>query len=153
MEATHANVRKKRRRYQGVSDRIETQCRAQGIVLTRQRRRIVQVISEASDHPDIDEIHRRVKVVCERISLSTIYRALRKLESQGIVECHTFRNHRPRYQMTSDEHHDHLIDAKSGAVIDFHDKKLEEMQTEVARNLGFRLVGHRLELHVVPIAK
>jgi Fur family ferric uptake transcriptional regulator len=132
-------------------DRIEAQCRAQGIVLTRQRRRILQVVSEASDHPDIEEVHRRVKVFCERISLSTVYRTLRTFEARDIVECHTFRDHRPRYEVTSDPHHDHLIDTQSGSVIDFHDQKIDQMQSDIARRLGFRLVGHRLELYGAPI--
>lgn len=136
---------------QEISDRIEARCRAQGIVLTRQRQRILQVVSEASDHPDIDEVYRRVKVFCERISLSTVYRDLKIFEAHGILMCHTFRNRRPRYEVISGGHHDHLIDTHSGTIIDFYDEEIEQMQTEIARHLGFRLVSHRLELYVVPI--
>lgn len=133
-----------------IKRRIETQCRAQGIVLTNQRRLIAHVIAEATDHPDILEVHRRVRAVNERVSLATVYRTVKRFRAAGLIARHTFQDGQSRYEMAPNKHHDHLIDLESGAVIDFECQEIERMQDEIVRRLGFRLLGHRLELYVVP---
>ncbi len=126
---------------------FEQRCRATGMVWTRQRRLIVQVLSEAHDHPDVPELHRRVAKHDARISEGTIYRTLKLLEGAGILERHAFRNHRHRFEKVPTQHHDHLIDVDTGQVVEFRHADIERLQEEVARRLGYRLVGHRLELY------
>jgi Fur family transcriptional regulator, ferric uptake regulator len=133
------------------TNRIEAQCRAKGMRLTDQRRLITQVLSEAQDHPDVFELHRRVVTQCPHISLATVYRTVRRLEAEGILERHEFRDGHARYERASKRHHDHLIDLETGAVIEFRHAEIERLQQEIARRLGFRLVSHRLELYAVPI--
>ena len=131
---------------------IESKCRAQGLRLTGQRRLIAQVLSEARDHPDVPELHRRVAERDRRVSLTTVYRTMKRFEEIGIVERHEFRDGRAHYEKASKAHHDHLIDT-AGRVIEFRSAEIERLQEEIARRLGFRLVGHRLELYGIPATK
>jgi Fur family transcriptional regulator, ferric uptake regulator len=133
------------------TNRIEAQCRAKGMRLTDQRRLIAGVLSEAEDHPDVFELHRRVVAQCPHISLATVYRTVRRLEAEGILERHEFRDGHARFERASKRHHDHLIDLETGAVIEFRNAEIERLQEEIARRLGYRLVSHRLELYAVPI--
>lgn len=127
--------------------RIEKLCAAAGLRMTGQRRVIARVLSDAHDHPDVEEVYRRVARLDARVSLSTVYRTLRLLEGNGILERHDFGRGRGRYEEAKRGHHDHLIDIETGAVIEFESAEIEALQERVARELGFRLVGHRLELY------
>jgi Fur family ferric uptake transcriptional regulator len=129
---------------------IEGQCAAKGMRMTEQRRVIARVLEAASDHPDVEELYRRSSAVDPHISISTVYRTVRLFEDAGIVTRHDFRDGRSRYEQQHDEHHDHLIDLRSGRVLEFHDAEIERLQAEIARRLGYRLVDHRLELYAVP---
>lgn len=119
--------------------------------MTGQRRIIAQVLSEADDHPDVEEVHRRAAARDSRISLSTVYRTVRLLEEKGILERHDFGDGRARYEEAGHGHHDHLINVKTGEVIEFRNEQIERLQESVARELGFRLIGHRLELFGTPV--
>ncbi|MGQ3675419.1 Fur family transcriptional regulator [Xanthobacter sp. TB0139] len=119
--------------------------------MTEQRRVIARVLSDAQDHPDVEELHRRAVAIDDNISISTVYRTMKMLEDAGIVERHEFGDGRARYEQVSDQHHDHLIDMKSGRVIEFHSEEIERLQEEIARKLGYRLCDHRLELYAVPL--
>lgn len=130
---------------------IEEACMTLGLRMTDQRRVIARVITEAQDHPDVEELHRRAAAVDDRISISTVYRTVKLFEDAGIIERHDFRDGRSRYEPVPDEHHDHLIDLRSGTVVEFRSEEIEQLQEEIARKLGFRLVGHRLELYGVPL--
>lgn len=132
-----------------MSNRIEQECRASGMRLTGQRRLIAHVLAEAHDHPDVAELHRRVAQRYAGISLTTIYRTVKLLEQAGILERHRFRRGRACYEKASKKHHDHLIDLAGGEVIEFRSPEIERLQVEIARQLGFRLVGYRLELYGV----
>jgi Fur family ferric uptake transcriptional regulator len=132
---------------------IEDQCTAKGMRMTEQRRVVARVLEAASDHPDVEELYRRSVVVDPRISISTVYRTLKLFEDAGIVTRHDFRDGRSRYEPSPDEHHDHLIDLRSGRVVEFRDEEIERLQAEIARRLGYRLVDHRLELYAVPLDK
>ncbi len=132
---------------------IETKCIAKGMRLTEQRRVIARVLSGAQDHPDAEELHRRCIVVDDRISLSTVYRTVKLFEDAGIIERHDFREGRARYEGTGQGHHDHLINLRTGEVIEFRSEEIEKLQAEVARRLGYELVDHRLELYAVPLAE
>lgn len=131
--------------------RIERLCAEKGMRMTGQRRVIAQVLSEAEDHPDVDEVHRRAAARDAHISLSTVYRTVRLLEAAGILERHEFGDGRARYEEARHDHHDHLINVKTGEVIEFRNEQIERLQETVARELGFRLIGHRLELFGTPI--
>lgn len=131
--------------------RLERLCIEHGLRMTGQRRIIAQVLSGAHDHPDVEEVHRRAHRLDDRISLSTVYRTIRLLSEKGILERHDFGAGRSRYEQASREHHDHLIDIETGKVIEFKNEKIEHLQNLIAKELGFRLVGHRLELFGVPI--
>jgi Fur family ferric uptake transcriptional regulator len=133
--------------------RIERLCAEKGMRMTGQRRVIGQVLSEADDHPDVDEVHRRAAARDAHISLSTVYRTVRLLESAGLLERHEFGDGRARYEEARHDHHDHLINVKTGEVIEFRNEQIERLQETVARELGFRLIGHRLELFGTPIKK
>ncbi len=126
---------------------IEALCQAKGLRITEQRRVIARVLSEAQDHPDVEELHRRASAVDRRISIATVYRTVRLFEDAGILERHDFRDGRARYEPTPDEHHDHLIDIETGEVIEFTDPQIEALQAEIAERLGYSLVDHRLELY------
>lgn len=130
---------------------IEQKCIEKGLRMTEQRRVIARVLTGASDHPDAEELHRRASSVDPNISLATVYRTVKLFEDSGIIERHDFRDGRSRYEEAPEEHHDHLIDVKSGRVIEFHSEEIEKLQTEIARRLGYRLVDHRLELYGVPL--
>ncbi|MEL0105467.1 MAG: Fur family transcriptional regulator [Rhodospirillales bacterium] len=131
--------------------RIEQLCIDRGMKMTGQRRVIAHVLSEASDHPDVEEVHRRSVEVDPKISIATVYRTVRMFEEEGILEKHDFGDGRARYEEATDEHHDHLIDVNTGKVIEFQSSAIEKLQDEIARQHGFRLIGHRLELYGVPV--
>ena len=139
------------------SNRIEARCADYGLRMTGQRRVIARVLSAAHDHPDVEELHRRAHAIDAKISLSTVYRTIKLLAAKGIIARHDFSlgssHGRARYEEASREHHDHLVDVDSGRVIEFSNAAIEELQDRIARDLGFKLVGHRLELYGVPIAK
>lgn len=132
---------------------IEEACTMRGLRMTEQRRVIARIIADAQDHPDVEELHRRASAVDDRISISTVYRTVKLFEDAGIIERHDFRDGRSRYEPVPDEHHDHLIDMRSGHVVEFRSEEIERLQEEIARRLGYRLVGHRLELYGVPLDK
>lgn len=135
----------------GKTSVIEQACLAKGMRMTEQRRVIARVLSSAEDHPDVEELHRRAAAIDDNISISTVYRTVKMLEDAGIIERHDFGDGRARYEQMPDEHHDHLIDLKSGQVIEFRSEEIEKLQEEIARRLGFKLRGHRLELYAVPL--
>ena len=120
--------------------------------MTGQRRVIARVLSEADDHPNVEMVHHRANAIDSRISLATVYRTLRLFEEIDILERHDFGDGRARYEKADQDHHDHLIDVKSGKVIEFQNREIEQLQIAVAKRLGYKLVGHRLELYAVPIA-
>lgn len=136
-----------------VMDRLEKLCAEKGLRMTEQRRVIARVLSAAEDHPDAEELHRRANALDSSISLATVYRTVKLFEESGIIERHEFRDGRARFEEVPDEHHDHLIDVKSGDVVEFHSEEIEKLQIEIAERLGYRLVDHRLELYGVPIKK
>jgi Fur family ferric uptake transcriptional regulator len=131
--------------------RLEQLCAERGMRMTGQRRIIARVLSEAEDHPDVEEVHRRAHARDNRISLSTVYRTVRLLEGAGILERHDFGEGRARYEQAGHGHHDHLINMKTGEVIEFQNGEIERLQESVARELGFQLIGHRLELFGLPL--
>ncbi|WP_349358976.1 Fur family transcriptional regulator [Stappia sp.] len=133
------------------SQSLEAQCVAKGMRMTDQRRVIARVIEGATDHPDVEELYRRAVAEDPRISISTVYRTVKLFEDAGIIERHDFRDGRARYETVPDEHHDHLIDLKSGRVIEFRNEEIEHLQEAIAARLGYRLVDHRLELYAVPL--
>ena len=119
--------------------------------MTEQRRVIAQVIEQSADHPDVEELYRRASHIDARISLSTVYRTLNLFEEAGLVTKHDFKDGRARFEPIPDEHHDHLIDIRSGKVIEFRNEEIEAIQEVIAKRLGYRLVDHRLELYAVPL--
>ena len=119
--------------------------------MTGQRRVIARILSEASDHPDVEELHRRTTGVDAKISIATVYRTVRLFDDAGILDRHDFGDGRARYELADQEHHDHLIDLRTGNVVEFSDEQIEKLQREVAERLGYRLVDHRLELFGVPL--
>jgi len=129
---------------------LEERCVAKGMRMTEQRRVIARVIGEATDHPDVEELYRRASAIDPGISISTVYRTVKLFEDSGIIEKHDFRDGRSRYETVPDEHHDHLIDLRTGKVIEFRDEQIEALQRAIAAKLGFKLVDHRLELYGVP---
>ncbi|OYX35799.1 MAG: transcriptional repressor [Caulobacterales bacterium 32-69-10] len=133
-------------------DRIEKLCAAKGMRMTDQRRVVARVLSQSHDHPDVEELYRRSSAVDPHISIATVYRTVRLFEEAGIMR-HDFRDGRSRYEEATDDHHDHLIDMKSGEVIEFVDEEIERLQHAIAERLGYRLVAHRLELYGVPMEK
>jgi Fur family ferric uptake transcriptional regulator len=133
--------------------RLELLCLEKGLKMTDQRRTIARVLSDASDHPDVEQVYRRATALDPRISIATVYRTVRLFEEASILERHDFGDGRSRYEESPSEHHDHLIDVESGRVIEFREEDIELLQRRVAERLGYRLVGHRLELYAVPIRK
>ena len=131
--------------------RLERLCADNGMRMTGQRRTIAKVLSEADDHPDVEEVYRRASARDPHISLSTVYRTVRLFEGAGILERHEFGDGRARYEPAGPGHHDHLINVKTGEVIEFSNEQIERLQENVARELGFRLIGHRLELFGMPL--
>ena len=131
--------------------RIEQRCIDKGMKMTDQRRVIARVLSEAHDHPDVEEVYRRSTEIDPRISIATVYRTVRLFEEADILERHDFGDGRARYEESVEDHHDHLIDVQSGKVIEFTSPEIEALQRKIAESYGFRLVGHRLELYGVPL--
>lgn len=136
-----------------MTSKIEKLCIEKGLKMTGQRRVIAATISDASDHPDVEEIYKRASERDKNISIATVYRTVKMFEEAGIIEKHDFGDGKARYEESGEEHHDHLIDIKSGKIIEFQNAEIEKLQEEVAKKLGYRLVGHRLELYAVPIDK
>jgi len=132
-------------------DRLESLCVEKGMRMTEQRRVIARVLSGSDDHPDVEELYRRASEIDPNISIATVYRTVRLFEEAGILERHDFRDGRSRYEPASDDHHDHLINVQTGEVVEFKHDEIERLQEIVARELGFKLVDHRLELYGVPL--
>jgi Fur family ferric uptake transcriptional regulator len=131
------------------ASRIEELCHQQGLRMTGQRRTIARVLSDAHDHPSVEEVFRRASTIDPRVSLSTVYRTLKLLASKGILERHDFGRGRGRYEEMPSRHHDHLIDVETGRVTEFYNEEIEKLQERIARELGYDLVGHRMELYGV----
>ncbi|NNF79617.1 MAG: transcriptional repressor [Rhizobiales bacterium] len=130
---------------------LEKICIQKGMRMTEQRKVIASVLSDAEDHPDVEEVYRRASAIDSRISIATVYRTVRLFEDAGILERHDFGDGRARYEPAQDEHHDHLIDLQSGKVIEFKNEEIEKLQEIVARELGYKLVDHRLELYGIAL--
>ena len=130
---------------------LEEACLAKGMRMTEQRRVIARVLEAATDHPDVEELYRRASAVDARISIATVYRTVKLFEDAGVIARHDFGAGRSRYETIPDEHHDHLINLKTGEVIEFRNEEIERLQQAIAERLGFRLVDHRLELYGVPL--
>ncbi|MGY9033561.1 MAG: Fur family transcriptional regulator [Rhodobacterales bacterium] len=130
---------------------IMSRCEAHGLRMTDQRRTIADVLEATTDHPDVEELYNRASAADSRISLATVYRTVKLFEEAGILEKHEFGDGRARYETSDRNHHDHLIDVNSGEVIEFIDTDIEALQEKIAAKLGYRLMGHRLELYGVPI--
>ncbi len=130
---------------------LEERCIKMGLRMTDQRKVIAKVLEEADDHPDVEDLYRRASRVDSNISIATVYRTVKLLEETGIIERHEFRDGRARYETVPDDHHDHLIDLRSGNVIEFVNAEIEALQEKIARELGYKLVDHRLELYCVPL--
>ena len=128
---------------------IEQKCISKGVKLTGQRKIIASVMSEAEDHPDVDELYKRVTKVDPKISIATVYRTVKLFEEAGILAKHDFKGGKARYEEISESHHDHLIDVKSGEIIEFVDDEIEKLQKKVAEKYGYTLVDHKLELYGV----
>ncbi len=139
--------------------KIEEKCKQKGVRLTDQRKVIAKVMSDSKekygskDHPDVDELHKRVSLVDDKISIATVYRTVKLFEEAGILEKHDFKGGKARYEQAPDEHHDHLIDINSGEIIEFVNNEIEELQKKVASKLGYKLVDHKLELYATKIKK
>jgi len=132
---------------------IEQMAADAGMRMTDQRRVIARILSEAHDHPDVEEVYKRAAQIDDAISIATVYRTVRLFEEAGILTRHDFGDGRARYEPAPEDHHDHLIDIQSGKVIEFTNDEIERLQEEVAAKLGYRLVDHRLELYAVPLDK
>ena len=136
-----------------MSSDIENKCIKKGVRLTDQRKLIAKVMSEALDHPDVDELHKRVSKFDPKISIATVYRTVKLFEESGIVEKHDFKGNKARYEQAPKEHHDHLIDINTGEITEFVNEDIEKLQKQVAEKLGYKLVDHRLELYGSKIKK
>ena len=134
-------------------NKIEEKCISKGVRLTDQRKVIAEVMSVSNNHPDVDELHKRINKIDKKISIATVYRTVKLLEESGIVEKHDFKGGKARYEESPEEHHDHLIDINSGEIIEFVDKEIEILQIKVAKKLGYKLVDHKLELYGAKIKK
>ena len=132
-------------------NKLEQICIEKGLRMTDQRRTIARVLSEAVDHPDAEELHRRANALDSSISLATVYRTVKLFEESNIIERHDFRDGRSRFEEVPDEHHDHLIDVRTGDVIEFQNEEIERLQEFIAKELGYKLVDHRLELYGVKL--
>ena len=130
-----------------MSSTIETKCKDKGVKLTDQRKVIAKVMSESSDHPNVDELYNRVSKIDSKISIATVYRTVKLFEESGILAKHDFKGRKARYEELNEGHHDHLIDIKSGEIIEFVDNEIEELQKKVAEKYGYKLVDHKLELY------
>jgi Fur family ferric uptake transcriptional regulator len=127
--------------------KIEDKCKQRSVRLTDQRRLIAKVMSQSSDHPDVDELHKRISKIDEKVSIATVYRTVKLFEESGIIEKHDFKGGKARYEQSPDIHHDHLIDVNTGEIVEFTDEEIEKLQNKVAEKLGYKLVDHRLELY------
>ncbi len=127
--------------------KIEDRCKQRGVRLTDQRRLIAKVMSQSSDHPDVDELHKKISKIDEKVSIATVYRTVKLFEESGIIEKHDFKGGKARYEQSPDIHHDHLIDVNTGEIVEFTDEEIEKLQNKVAEKLGYKLVDHRLELY------
>ena len=136
-----------------MSETIEQKCIAKGVKLTEQRRIIAEVMSNSQDHPDVNELYLRVSEIDSKISIATVYRTVKLFEEAGIVSKHDFKGNKARYEQTTKEHHDHLIDINTGAITEFVNEDIEKLQKQVAEKLGYKLVDHRLELYGSKIKK
>tara|TARA_B100000686_G_C16293235_1_gene714703 strand:+ start:57 stop:470 length:414 start_codon:yes stop_codon:yes gene_type:complete len=132
-----------------MNETIEQKCISKGVKLTEQRKIIAKVMSEANDHPDVDELYNRVSKIDSKISIATVYRTVKLFEESGIVAKHDFKGGKARYEELSESHHDHLIDVKTGEIIEFVDDEIEKLQKKVADKYGYELVDHKLELYGV----
>ena len=130
-----------------MSSVIENKCIEKGVRLTDQRKLIAKVMSESEDHPDVDELHKRVNKFDSKISIATVYRTVKLFEESGIVAKHDFKGNKARYEEAPSEHHDHLIDVNTGEIIEFMNEDIEKLQKKVAEKLGYKLIDHRLELY------
>ena len=130
---------------------IEQLCVDKGMRMTDQRRVIARVLTGSEDHPDVDEVYKRSTKIDPKISIATVYRTVRLFEEAGILERHDFRDGRSRYEPVSDDHHDHLINVENGEVLEFHNDEIEELQRKIAKEMGYKLVDHRMELYAVPL--
>src|ERR671926_1985341 len=133
-----------------MTSRLEQLCLEKGLKMTEQRRVIARVLSEAEDHPDVEQVYRRATEIDPRISIATVYRTVRLFEEANILARHDFGDGRARYEEMPTDHHDHLIDLQTGRVIEFRNEEIERLQRKIADELGYQLVGHRLELYAVP---
>ncbi len=136
-----------------MSSLIEKRCIKNGVRLTDQRKLIAVVMSESKDHPDVDELHKRVSKLDPKISIATVYRTVKLFEESGIVSKHDFKGNKARYEEATQEHHDHLIDINTGEITEFVNDDIEKLQKKVAEKLGYKLVDHRLELYGTKIKK
>ena len=136
-----------------MSNDIEKKCKQRGVRLTDQRKLIAKVMSNSEDHPDVDELHKRVNKLDTKISIATVYRTVKLFEEAGIVSKHDFKGNKSRYEQTTEEHHDHLIDINTGEITEFVNQDIENLQKKVAEKLGYKLVDHRLELYGTKIKK
>ena len=132
---------------------IENKCIKKGVRLTDQRKLIAKVMSSSDDHPDVDELHKRVTKLDSKISIATVYRTVKLFEEANIVDKHDFKGNKARYEQTTQEHHDHLIDINTGEITEFVNEDIEKLQKQVAEKLGYKLVDHRLELYGSKIKK
>ena len=130
---------------------IEALCADKGLRITEQRKTIARVLGDSEDHPDVETLHARASAIDPNISIATVYRTVRLFEDAGIIERHDFREGRARYEKVPGQHHDHLINLRTGEVIEFQSEEIERLQAEIARQLGYKLVDHRLELYAVPM--
>jgi len=136
-----------------MSSDIENKCIKKGVRLTDQRKLVAKVMSESQDHPDVDELHKRVIKLDAKISIATVYRTVKLFEEAGIVSKHDFKGNKARYEQAPKEHHDHLIDINTGEITEFVNEDIEKLQKQVAEKLGYKLVDHRLELYGSKIKK
>lgn len=132
---------------------LEKRCTEKGLRMTGQRRVIARVLEAAQDHPDVEDLYNRASKIDSHISIATVYRTVKLLEETGMLERHEFRDGRARYEIVPEYHHDHLIDLKTGHVIEFANEEIERLQEKIAHDLGYKLVDHRLELYGVPLDK
>ena len=136
-----------------MSSDIENKCIKKGVRLTDQRKLVAKIMSESDDHPDVDELHKRVSKLDSKISIATVYRTVKLFEEAGIIAKHDFKDNKARYEQTTQEHHDHLIDINTGEITEFVNEDIEKLQKQVATKLGYKLVDHRLELYGSKIKK
>ena len=132
-----------------MTENIVEKCKQKGVKLTDQRKLIARVMSDSKDHPDVDELYKRVSKMDAKISIATVYRTVKLLEESGILTRHDFRGKKSRYEELSEGHHDHLIDIKTGEIVEFVNEEIEKLQKMVAEKLGYELVDHKLELYAV----